>query len=104
MSEADAARTLRGRARLLEFLKFRVLASQEAFFASWLIPTETVEAPRDPSRLNAPPIWDLTAFRTWLQPLWPEVVQLSDEDLRNCLEQAQRLYLDPSPQRQREQA
>jgi hypothetical protein len=74
------------RARLLEFLKFRVLAAQETFF--------------DDLRLNdtrgVPEAWeglDIAAFRTWLAPLWPEALALTDGDLRRCLADARRLYL-----------
>ena len=61
------------RARLLEFLKFRVLAAQEAFF--------TPEA-------------DATALRRWLADLWPEACDLSDADLLRTLEQARLLYTE----------
>ena len=65
------------RARLLEFLKFRVLAAQEAFF------------------------WDDAAgFRCWLQAHWPESCDLSDQDLALTLDQARALYTElPTPPR-----
>ena len=65
------------RARLLEFLKFRVLAAQEAFF------------------------WDDPAgFRCWLQVHWPEACELSDQDLALTLDQARALYTElPTPPR-----
>ena len=65
------------RARLLEFLKFRVLAAQEAFF------------------------WDDAAgFRRWLQAHWPEACDLSDQDLALTLDQARALYTElPTPPR-----
>jgi hypothetical protein len=65
------------RARLLEFLKFRVLAAQEAFF------------------------WDDAAgFRRWLQAHWPEAFDLSDQDLAHTLDQARALYTElPMPPR-----
>jgi hypothetical protein len=65
------------RARLLEFLKFRVLAAQEAFF------------------------WDDAAgFRLWLQAHWPEACDLSDQDLALTLDQARALYTElPTPPR-----
>ena len=88
---AGEAERLRNRARLLEFLKFRVLASQEAFFEAWL-PSEPVANPA----LGRLPGLDLTSFRGWLTPLWPAASHLSDQDLRLCLEQAGRLYVDPS--------
>jgi hypothetical protein len=90
---------LRGRARLLEFLKFRVLASQEAFFATWIQEEDPqTQDNRGDHPPELPPL-DLVAFRRWLQPLWPEAAALADGDLRHCLEQAHRLYIDPGPQR-----
>lgn len=62
------------RARLLEFLKFRVLAAQDAFFDD-----------------------DLPAFRSWLAGCWPEACDLADADLRLTLEQARLLYTESSP-------
>lgn len=65
------------RARLLEFLKFRVLAAQDAFFA---------EGSQD--------------IRPWLQLHWPEACDLSDRDLELTLEQARTLYTEsPLPPR-----
>lgn len=61
------------RARLLEFLKFRVLAAQESFFASGA---------------------ELEALRRWLAGTWPEACDLSDADLRLTLEQARALYTE----------
>lgn len=93
--EFEGARRLRGRARLLEFLKFRVLASQEEFFGVWrLEPFCSADAAVISRAAELPPL-DLEAFRRWLQPLWPEASGLSDADLRHCLEQAHRLYVDP---------
>ena len=63
---------IRLRARLLEFLKFRVLASQASFF----------EAEHHVSR------------RDWLQSLHPEALQLSDDDLDRVWEQARTLYTE----------
>jgi len=83
-SEAPAAPRLR--ARLLEFLKFRVLAAQETFFDDLRLP-DAQEVPADWDRL------DIAAFRAWLAPLWPEALALADGDLRRCLEDARRLYL-----------
>ncbi len=102
MNDSDRGptdRQLRGRARLLEFLKFRVLASQEAFFATWRL-EEDPPAPGAPTAPAAelPPL-DLVAFRHWLQPLWPQAADLDDSDLRHGLEQAHRLYVDPVPHR-----
>jgi hypothetical protein len=95
----DRDRRLRGRARLLEFLKFRVLASQEDFFAAWHL-EEHPQAPLEPAAPPAdlPPL-DLVAFRSWLEPLWPEATALGDDDLQHCLTQAHRLYVDPGPHR-----
>jgi hypothetical protein len=88
--EGAAAERLRNRARLVEFLKFRVLASQESFFASWLPPDQSL--PQWADALDSS--FDLHGFRAWLTPLWPAAASLSDEDLRHGLEQARRLYLD----------
>lgn len=66
------------RARLLEFLKFRVLAAQESFF----------------SAAGADPGADLLALRRWLAQTWPEACDLSDHDLRLTLQQARQLYTE----------
>ena len=64
------------RARLLEFLKFRVLAAQQEFFVG----LEGEQA--------AP------ALRRWLVSAgWPEALALPDADLLATLETARRLYL-----------
>ncbi len=73
------------RARLLEFLKFRVLAAQEGFFTG-------ISADAGAPAGAAPA--DLAPFRQWLAPLWPEALDLSDDDLRLTLEQARHLYVD----------
>jgi hypothetical protein len=75
----DGAVAARLRARLLEFLKFRVLAAQGAFFAD-------LEASPDEDAIGH--------FRCWLAPHWPEALALSDADLGQTLEQARHLYLD----------
>lgn len=109
-SAAMEARRLRDRARLLEFLKFRVLASQEAFFDAWRVGADgdaSAQAPAPASELPKPhrsgdgslPELDLSGFRQWLQPLWPPARDLSDADLHHALEQAHRLYIDPPPGR-----
>lgn len=89
------ARQLRSRARLLEFLKFRVLASQEAFFEAWRPASSTCLETSSASTGGAVASLDLIGFRHWLHPLWPEAAVLSDADLRHCLEQAHNLYVDP---------
>lgn len=63
---------IRLRARLLEFLKFRVLASQNSFFED-----EHPECRRD-----------------WLQSLHPEALQLSNDDLDRVWAQARNLYTE----------
>jgi len=95
-ADPDSER-VRGRARLLEFLKFRVLAAQEAFFDAWRLADATPDALSGQEL----PLLDLQAFRLWLQPLWPQAARLTDADLRHCLEQAVRLYVD-SPSRRLE--
>jgi hypothetical protein len=62
------------RARLLEFLKFRVLAAQDGFFND-----------------------DIGAFRSWLQASWPEARDLGDADLQLTLDQARALYTEMGP-------
>ena len=65
------------RARLLEFLKFRVLAAQEEFFVGFAGPEAG------------------TRLRAWLQSQgWSEALDLSDADLSAVLEQARLLYTD----------
>lgn len=65
------------KARLLEFLKFRVLAAQESFFEAFAPP----QAP--------------AALRRWLAAVgWREALDLSDADLVAVLETARRLYLN----------
>ena len=70
------------RARLLEFLKFRVLAAQEEFFEAFLVPQSSA------GHLDA------SRFRAWLQSLWPEALDLDDADLLATLEQARHLYVN----------
>jgi hypothetical protein len=60
------------RARLLEFLKFRVLAAQDGFFHD-----------------SDPP-----ALRGWLGQHWPEACELTDDELLATLEQARQLYTE----------
>lgn len=102
MNRADHAssRRLRSRARLLEFLKFRVLAAQLTFFDAWRL-EDSFPPEQAAGRATALPPLDLAAFRRWLQPLWPEAMALTDSDLHDCLEQAHRLYVDAPPARRR---
>lgn len=72
-------RPLRLQARLLEALKFRVLASQRDFFAGFADPC---------GRL------DLALFRRWLQAVEPAALALEDADLLSVLERAWCLYCD----------
>lgn len=65
------------RHKLLEFLKFRVLAAQQQFFA-------------DLERDGAP----APALRHWLAQCWPAGCALSDADLLLTLEQARVLYTE----------
>ena len=69
------------RARLLEFLKFRVLAAQQQFFEDLAVDGQPEQA-----------------LRQWLSGVWPEACDLSDADLRLTLEQARHLYTE-EPQR-----
>ena len=64
---------LRLQARLLEALKFRVLASQQQFFAG----LET-----------------MAALRQWLRATQPEALDLSDTELLLVLQRAHALYCD----------
>ena len=63
---------IRLRARLLEFLKFRVLASQQRFFE--------VDTP--------------TKRQQWLSTMLPEALQLSEQDLDRVWAQARSLYTE----------
>lgn len=73
MSPAAGQEALRLRARLLEFLKFRVLAAQHTFF-------DDLEG--------------AARVREWLAAVgWREALALSDADLLATLETARRLYL-----------
>jgi hypothetical protein len=69
------------RARLLEFLKFRVLAAQAEFFHS--LEDEAEEGVR---------FLSVERLRAWLAPLWSEALDLRDPDLLATFEQARRLY------------
>ncbi len=74
-------------ARLLEFLKFRVLAAQEGFFSD-------LERKGADGRSPQGPDYDLERFRSWLGRHWPEALALDDASLARALEQARRLYVD----------
>ena len=63
---------IRLRARLLEFLKFRVLASQQTFFE--------VDTPNKRQQ--------------WLSTMFPEALQLSEQDLDRVWAQARSLYTE----------
>jgi hypothetical protein len=90
------------RARLLEFLKFRVLAAQEEFFVAFLVPQPGDSPGPDPRPCQDPGLaplgpsaaLDPNRLRTWLQALWPEALDLDDADLLATLEQARQLYVN----------
>jgi hypothetical protein len=63
---------VRLRSRLLEFLKFRVLAAQQTFFSS----TEADQR------------------RAWLEQVWPEALALDDAELEMTWSQARSLYAE----------
>jgi len=86
---------VRLRARLLEFLKFRVLAAQEEFFVAFLA-AQASPALQLNAKAGLGPTGDLDPkpLRAWLRSLWPEALDLDDTDLLATLEQARRLYLN----------
>lgn len=86
---SDATRL---RARLLEFLKFRVLAAQEGFFAG--LGAGAAHGGQVDDDGQGSDAAAMEPFRRWLAPLWPEALALSDADLRRTLEQARQLYVD----------
>lgn len=77
-------RPLALQARLLEALKFRVLASQAAFFT----------ALEQPTPWGAP---DLQGFRAWLAEVMPAALDLCDDELALVLDRARTLYCDECP-------
>lgn len=83
--------TQRLRARLLEFLKFRVLAAQATFFADLEAESDAAAAASAAQDGSSGAIGRL---RQWLGRCWPEALDLSDADLRDTLDQARQLYLD----------
>ncbi|EDY37731.1 putative DNA polymerase N-terminal domain protein [Cyanobium sp. PCC 7001] len=98
--ERGAAERSRLRGRLLEFLKFRVLAAQEAFFTGFGEGQPANEAPanHDPTaEANAAkPVGPAAArLREWLHGLGVrEFDRLDDDDLLAVLATARRLYVD----------
>ena len=98
------------RARLLEFLKFRVLAAQEEFFAAFMAPPQSVGSGQAAAGLepnstaglasntagvfSPPAAAQAERFRAWLHTLWPEALDLDDADLLATLDQARRLYVN----------
>lgn len=76
---------LRLQARLLEALKFRVLASQADFYRSCGL---------DPERLEHTPSTALLPLRSWLATVEPEALDLHDHELLLVLQNAWRLYGD----------
>lgn len=77
--ELEGAEAARLRARLLEFLKFRVLAAQDQFFA------DLVSEPG--------PEGQAVALRQWLVAVnWCEALELSDAQLLATLDTARYLY------------
>ena len=98
------------RARLLEFLKFRVLAAQEEFFAAFMAPPQSFGSGQAAAGLetnstaglasntvavfSSPAAPEAERFRDWLHAVWPEALDLDDADLLATLEQARRLYVN----------
>lgn len=77
MKSLSPVQVSRLRARLLEFLKFRVLAAQQTFFAGF----EGDDG--------------AASLRQWLAAAgWHEALALSDADLLATLETARRLYVN----------
>lgn len=73
------------RAKLLEFLKFRVLAAQAEFFSALITEPEA-----DPLRSPL----DLGRLRQYLAKAAPIALSLSDADLIAVFEQARQLYIN----------
>ena len=81
---------LRLQARLLEGLKFRVLASQEAFFNDFGL---LAEAEQHGPELVGP--WPQAShLRRWLATVLPEALDLSDSELFGVLQRARSLYCE----------
>lgn len=91
---AGLSAAARLRARLLEFLKFRVLAAQGEFFETFRADSAAGAAADVGADAGMEPADDLDAelLRRWLRPLWPEALALGDAELRETFRQARRLY------------
>ncbi|WP_338461319.1 hypothetical protein VZH09_09710 [Synechococcus elongatus IITB7] len=74
------------KAKLLEFLKFRVLAAQEEFFDPFLSQAAIQTGTRSPL--------DAARLRQYLQTAAPSSLQLSDTELIQVFEQARTLYVN----------
>lgn len=74
------------KAKLLEFLKFRVLAAQEEFFDPFLSQAALQTGTRSPL--------DAARLRHYLQTAAPSALQLSDTELIQVFEQARTLYVN----------
>ncbi|QFZ93355.2 hypothetical protein [Synechococcus elongatus] len=74
------------KAKLLEFLKFRVLAAQEEFFDPFLSQAALQTGTRSPL--------DAARLRQYLQTAAPSSLQLSDTELIHVFEQARTLYVN----------
>ena len=75
------AEAIARRSRLLEFLKFRVLAAQSEFFEEFRASRTGTQA------------YDPAAIRGYLHRAFPEALALEDGDLVEVFVQARRLYL-----------
>ncbi|WP_411870951.1 hypothetical protein [Vulcanococcus limneticus] len=83
------------RARLLEFLKFRVLAAQERFFTDLQLDSGSSGGTGAVGARTPAGQLDLTRFRRWLREAgWSEALALADADLALVLEQARALYTE----------
>lgn len=75
------AEAIARRSRLLEFLKFRVLAAQSEFFEEFRTSQGDIRA------------YDPQIIRGYLSRAFPEALALEDGDLVEVFVQARRLYL-----------
>lgn len=91
---------LRLQARLLEALKFRVLASQEGFFDGFGLEAEAeVYGPElHGSELHGAEPWrpwpEAATVRRWLATVCPEALDLSDRELYSVLQRSRSLYCE----------